>query len=99
MEEKKIVFGGVYPIEHVFVNDVLDIGDLEDNVFGYMHKAVIQAVKAHDEKMMDEILRVAKENGVTDLWLIDEEFVLTALKREIKRRRRKAWWKKLWKRN
>lgn len=99
MEEKKIIFDGYHPIEHIDVNDVLEIGDIVDDAFGYVRKSVIQAVKAHDEKMLDEILRVAKENNVTDLWLIDEEFVVTAMKNEMKRRRRKAWWKKLWKRN
>lgn len=99
MERKKIIFEGYHPIEHIDVNAELGIGDIVDDAIEYVRKSCIQSVKAFDEKLIDEILRVARENNVTDLWLIDEEFVITAMKNEIKRRRRKAWWKKLWKRD
>lgn len=53
----------------------------------YTEKIWIKVVENVDKAIIQEIIRVAKQEGITDLYLIDEEFVRTALEREIARRK------------
>lgn len=44
-------------------------------------------VKFSDKMIYEAIITFAKEYGFTDIYLMDEEFVITALKNEIERRK------------
>ena len=86
--EKKIIFDKLHPIAHVdLLEDVVGVGDVTDGVVSLHRKFVIQAIKEQDKIVLDEILKIAKNNGITDMTLIDEEFVVTALKNEVERRK------------
>lgn len=51
-------------------------------------RAIMAQVVSHEDKALCEaIIRYAIEQGYTDLFLIDEEFVKTAIKNEVRRRR------------
>lgn len=45
-----------------------------------------QVVKHQDKVLCDAIIKYATENGYTDLFLIDEEFIRSAIIHEIERR-------------
>lgn len=49
-------------------------------------KMACQIVDMQDKILCDTIIAFAKEQGVTDLFLLDEEFVKSALINEAKRR-------------
>ena len=50
------------------------------------YNILVQIEKLTDKAICDTIIEYAKNNGVTDLYLLDEEFVTTALKNEVERR-------------
>ena len=56
------------------------------SIENFAHKIAIQRVENFDNVIMSEIIKIAKEQGYTDLVLIDKEFVVEALKREMARR-------------
>ena len=47
------------------------------------HKLVVQQVKRIDRAIMGTIREIAKDAGITDVYLVDENFVVNALKRQI----------------
>ena len=48
---------------------------------------VTQIVDMTDKVILEAIIEFAKSAGITDLYLLDKEFIKTALKREIARRK------------
>ena len=52
----------------------------------FTHKVFVATLENFDNAIMSEIIKIAKEQGYTDLMLINKEFVVEALKREIARR-------------
>ena len=52
----------------------------------FVRKYVIKVAELYDNALYEAIAKIAKEEGFTDLTIIDKEFVVTALKNEIKRR-------------
>ena len=48
---------------------------------------VAQIVDMTDKVILETIIEFAKSEGITDLYLLDKEFVKTALEREIARRK------------
>lgn len=51
-------------------------------------KVVAEFVKKEDDYLINEIIKFAKSEGVSTLYLIDKEFVLTAFRNEIERRKK-----------
>lgn len=49
-------------------------------------KIAICVGETMNQEFMAKISEIAKNNGITDLCVLDEEFVTTALKNEIERR-------------
>ncbi len=47
----------------------------------------VQIAKQVDKYIYESIMSWAKENGYTDVYLIDEEFIRSAIENEIKRRK------------
>ena len=50
------------------------------------HTLFVKTLENFDNAIMAEIIKIAKEQGYTDLMLINKEFVVEAFKREIARR-------------
>ena len=55
--------------------------------FNLISKIQAQVIDFHDKAIYDAILDFAKREGVTDIYLLDKEFVKTALINEAKRRK------------
>ena len=52
----------------------------------FTHNVFVKTLENFDNAIMSEIIKIAKEQGYTDLMLINKEFVVEALKREMARR-------------
>lgn len=52
----------------------------------FQRALIAQVVKHQDKVLCDAIIKYATENGYTDLFLIDEEFIRSAIVHEIERR-------------
>ena len=72
-------------MKHYELNEKFDL-----SMSKYIEKAIVQIIDMRDKAILDCIVEFAKEQGITDLYLLDAEFVKTALEREIERRREGA---------
>ena len=99
MEHKKMYKGNPfrkdveYPINYISrielckddIPDSLNYDPFKD-IYERITKIKAKVINMADEAIYQAIIEEAKESGVTDLFLIDREFVLTALTNEMKRR-------------
>ena len=97
MNEKKIVFQKTEPIKYISlpmeeIKEYTGESPL-DHIYSVVRENVVKIVKKTDDYIYSEILKWAKENGYTDIFLIDEDFIKTAFENELKRRTKK-WWKR-----
>lgn len=54
---------------------------------GYIHKSLMaEVIDTTDKVMFDAVIRYADEHFATDLFIIDEEFIKSAIENEIQRR-------------
>lgn len=53
----------------------------------YKETIAFQFVNMRDKALVQSIIAFAQQEGITDLYLIDSEFVKTALMREMERRK------------
>lgn len=51
-------------------------------------KCMVYFVQQEDNFLIEQIIALAKSEGVTHLYLIDKEFVLTAIRNEMERRKK-----------
>lgn len=51
-----------------------------------IHKIMATVADLQDEAIVDAIVRVGKENGISDIFILDKDFVLSALRHEVERR-------------
>lgn len=56
-----------------------------DGSFKIEEKIVAQCVEMADEAIVKAVIDCAKENGITQLYLLDKNFVVTALQDAIKK--------------
>ena len=52
----------------------------------FERKVAFEIAESFDDAIMKKVIDIAKEQGYTDLCLINKEFVVEALKKEIERR-------------
>ena len=73
---------GKMPFQHFYIgtSDVFEYSNT------FERKLAIQIAESFDNEIMARITEIAREEGFTDLVLIDKEFVVTALKNEFERR-------------
>ena len=64
--------------------DFTETGTFSGKVFS---KLLAEVVDTQDKVIVDAIVRYATERGVTDLFLIDEEFIKSAIVHETMRRK------------
>ena len=58
---------------------------VEDPGFIVRRNISVQFVNMLDNEFMTEIVNLARENGITDLFVLDKKFVLDALKEKLER--------------
>lgn len=73
--------GEFYHVEHKL--------DEDSHTHSMTAKILAEFVRKEDDYIMDEIIKFAKSEGVSTLYLVDKEFVLTAFRNEIERRKKK----------
>ena len=73
-------------MKHIELENIYEVVD--DNKFRINIAA--QIVNMTDKVILEAIIEFAKSEGIKDLYLLDKEFVKTALEREIARRKEGA---------
>ena len=64
-----------------------NIADIYDTGSYIQKKIMAQVTDATDKAICDAIIRYADEHCATDLFLIDEEFIKSAIENEVRRRK------------
>lgn len=65
-------------------SDLID--DKVENVQRFVEEFAVKVIDMHDRALVNAVMDFAVREGITDLFLIDEEFVRSALLREIELR-------------
>lgn len=63
--------------------ELLDNSKFNDSGTTYTEKIAIHFANMRDNHLLQSIIAFAQREGITDLYLLDEEFVRTALLREL----------------
>lgn len=73
--------------EHVDLRQLmLDQTLLADStLYGFTQKAAVAFVKATDDMITDAIIQKAKEHGITDLYVLNEDFIIAAIREKMAR--------------
>ena len=70
------------------------VGMEDDGKWQYVHNELVDWIKEQDKRTEEQILKEitdwAKEHNISTVYLIDEEFVKTALLNEIERRNKEC---------
>ena len=87
-----MVCGNVKPIIHCNIRPPMptiffDKKEERDFMAEYVNKIHAEVVDTTDNVIVGAILREAHAQGVNDLFLIDREFIMTAIKNEMIRRK------------
>ena len=77
-----------YPFEHVRLNTP-DI-NFEGGVFSFREKIMAECVNMQENAIVSAVIRAARDEGVTDLYLLDKKFVIDALITAIEARKRRV---------
>ena len=80
---------GVPKVKHYVLHEPEITTDFSESDYVVSaERAIMAQVVSHEDKALCEaMIRYAIEQGYTDLFLIDEDFVKTAIKNEVRRRR------------
>lgn len=71
------------PADIKFMDDAIDI---DENIrLEIVRNVEVKLVDMMDRLIMDEILRTANEEGITDLFVMDKKFVLDAIREKMER--------------
>lgn len=57
----------------------------DSTVYAMTKHAAVAFFKGTDQMILDAIIQKAKENGITDLYVLNEDFILSAIKEKIER--------------
>lgn len=89
MTDRELSMKGIKPLDHYILKDptISYTGDLTDLNYEIKHKILAKVVEKTDEALIQAILRFARDEFVTDLYLIDREFIMSAIKNEMARRK------------
>lgn len=82
------------PVKAITTPIMPEVGMEDDGKWEYVNKTVVDWIKEQDkrteEHIFKEIADWAKEHNISTVYLIDEEFVKTALLNEIERRNKEC---------
>ena len=67
----------------------LNNDDIEEVTYELHKEFLVRCVDLLDKEIVNAIVDTARENGVTDVYLIDKEFILRAIKNELERMKEK----------
>lgn len=76
-EIPKVQIPSQHPIEHHYMNQ--PVIDFEDGIYKYREKIFAECLDMQEDAVVQAVVRMAKDAGVTQLWLLDKKFVLDAL--------------------
>ena len=77
----------VNPMFQVRTNPIIDLDHMiDDQLMHIQYNIHAEVVDAVDQEIVSAIFKAAREAGVTDLILIDKEFILSAIQHEMERR-------------
>ena len=68
-----------YPFEHFNLNAPEMQFDIKDRTFKVQEKIYAECVDMEEKAILEAIIRTAKEVGITELFLLDKQFVADAL--------------------
>jgi hypothetical protein len=75
------------PMMNIRTNPIIDYpSEIDDNMMEIRYKIHAEVLNAIDQEIVSAIIKAAREAGVTDLILIDKEFILSAIQHEMERR-------------
>lgn len=63
----------------------LDILDQQSPIYQITNKLAVIAADAMDNAILDEIIRTAKAEGITDLIVLDKKFIVEAIREKMER--------------
>ena len=63
----------------------LNNDDIEEVTYELHNEFLVKCVDLLDREIVNAIIDAARENGVTEVYLIDKEFILRAIKNELER--------------
>ena len=72
-----------YPFEH-YRFEVTPKTNVNDGVYSVRQKVLAQCVDMVDDAIVQAVVDVAREEGISDLYLLDKTFVVNALTKAIK---------------
>lgn len=80
-------FGQHVDLSQLMLNQTL----LADStVYGFTGRAAVAFAKATDEMLLDAIIKKAKEHGITDLYVLNEDFIIAAIREKMDREKVKT---------
>ena len=56
-----------------------------DDFFTLSKKLMVEVVKTTDQAIVSAIIEAAKRNGITDLYVLNEDFVMAAIREKMER--------------
>lgn len=62
-----------------------DILDQQSPIYQITNKMAVIAADAMDNAILDEIIRTAKAEGITDLIVLDKKFIVEAIREKMER--------------
>ena len=77
----------ISPLQHIRFKDN-EIKEFQEFQTSMQMKIMAQVVDTTDKAICEAIIRYADEQGMTDLYLIDEAFIKSALIHEIERKKK-----------
>lgn len=72
-----------FPIPESFDLEFVEDNPLTSTVCKIQESVMVKIVKMLDKLLVDAVIDYAKDNGVSHLYLMDEKFVLDALKEKL----------------
>ena len=74
------------PLEHFRIKTTeLDILGQQSPIYQITNKLAVIAAEETDRAILDEIIRVAKSEGITDLIVLDKKFIVEAIREKMER--------------
>lgn len=67
----------------------LNNDDIEEITYELHNEFLVKCVDLLDKEIVKAIVDTARENGVSEVYLIDKEFILRAIKNELERMKEK----------
>ena len=75
----------IYPFQSYYKLN----NDIDDTTCTLHKEFLVRCVDLLDREIVNAIVDTARENGVTDVYLIDKEFILRAIRNELERMKEK----------